>query len=33
MTVDAILERFVGSHLGEHAIQLTESLGGRATAG
>jgi hypothetical protein len=33
MTVAAILERFVGSHLDEHATQLTESLGGQATAG
>jgi len=33
MTVAAILERFVGSHLDEHAVQLAESLGGAPPAG
>jgi hypothetical protein len=32
MTVAAMLERFVVTHLDEHAIQLTESLTGRAPA-
>jgi hypothetical protein len=32
MTVAAMLERFVVTHLEEHAIQLTESLTGRAPA-
>jgi hypothetical protein len=33
MSVAAILERFVGSHLDEHALQLTEALNKHPSAG